>query len=222
MDNHPISRIKLYHYPLSRSVRTKWLLHEILDDGFDLERTPLMQGGQFQPEFIARNPNHGVPVLDVTYEGGDTHSMFESGAQLIWLADAYPSNELAPALDALPARADYLQMIHFGGSWMDMMLWQIRLNEDLLPRKIRSAALAQFNRDKLQNEVEPQLAARLEKHDFICGETFTAADCMVGHNVGWARAYGLCQGEIFDGYRSRLSKRAAFGKAYADADSFGT
>lgn len=219
--SHSIAHIKLYHYPLSRSVRTKWLLHEILGDNFDVERTPLMQGGQFAAEFLGRNPNHGVPVLDITYENGESQSMFESGAQLIWLADAFPDLPLAPAVTDLPARADYLQMIHFGGSWMDMMLWQIRLNEDLLPRKVRSEALAQFNRDKLKNEVEPQLMARLETHDFICGDSFSAADCMMGHNVGWARAYGLCEGGIFDAYRSRLAKRAAFRKAYADAESFG-
>ncbi len=219
--SNSIAHIKLYHYPLSRSVRTKWLLHEVLGDEFDVERTPLMQGGQFSAAFLARNPNHGVPVLDITYSSGETQSMYESGAQLVWLADAFPDMALAPALDDLPARANYLQMIHFGGSWMDMMLWQIRLNEDLLPRNVRSEALAQFNRDKLKNEVEPQLAARLTAHDFICGDAFSAADCMMGHNVGWARAYGLCSGEIFDAYRSRLAKRPAFGKAYADAESFG-
>jgi len=48
-----------------------------------------MQGGQFSAEFLARNPNHGVPVLDITYKNGETQSMYESGAQLIWLADAY-------------------------------------------------------------------------------------------------------------------------------------
>lgn len=217
-----IKQIKLFHYPFSRSVRTKWLLHEILDDGFEVERTPLMQGGQFHEDFLARNPNHGVPVLDITYKNGTIQSMFESGAQLIWLADSYSEHGFAPVLDDLSARADYLQMIHFGGSWMDMMLWQIRLNEDLLPMGVRSEALSQFNRDKLKNEVEPQLSERLEKHDFICGNAFSAADCMIGHNVGWARAYGLCDSEVFKSYRSRLSKRLAFAKAYADADSFGT
>lgn len=217
-----IKHLKLYHYPASRSVRTKWLLHEILGDDFEVERTPLMQGGQFAAEFLARNPNHGVPVLGITYGDGATQSMFESGAQLVWLADHYAEKGLAPAMADTKARADYLQMVHFGGSWMDMMLWQIRLNEDLLPRKVRSEALAQFNRDKIKNEVEPQLAARLEKHDYICGDSFSAADCMTGYNVGWARAYGLCGGDIFRAYRSRLSKRPAFTKAYADADSFGT
>lgn len=30
------------------------------------------------------------------------------------------------------ARADYLPMLHFGTSWVDMMLWQIRINTHLL------------------------------------------------------------------------------------------
>jgi glutathione S-transferase len=217
-----IKSIKLYHYPLSRSVRTKWMLHEVLGEEFEVERVPLLQGGQFSEAFLDKNPNHGVPVLDVIYSDSTTQSLFESGAQLIWLADSYSEKGLAPALDDVRGRADYLQMMHFGGSWMDMMLWQIRLNEDLLPKKVRSPALAQFNRDKLKNEVEPQLERRLGEHDYICGDHFTAADCMIGHNVGWARAYGLCLAPVFDAYHSRLAKREAFKLAYADADSFGT
>ncbi|WP_371395632.1 glutathione S-transferase family protein [Fretibacter rubidus] len=227
MTHASITALTLHHYPLSRSVRVKWLLHEILStedggDGFATVRVPLMQGGQFADDFIKKNPNHGVPVLDVTYADETTQSIYESGAIMIWLADAYADHGLAPAVTDLRARADYLQMIQLGASWMDMMLWQIRLNEDLLPRGVRSEALAQFNRDKIKNEIEPQLAARLSAHAYICGEQFTAADCMTGHNVGWARAYGLCQGDVFTQYRSRLSKRDAFVKAYADGDSFGT
>lgn len=180
----------------------------------------LMQGAQHSADFLAKNPNHAVPVLDVTYNDGTEQTLFESGAMMVWLADAYPKLALAPALDDLAARGDYLQMMHFGGSWMDMMLWQIRLNETLLPKPIRSEHHAQFNRDKIQNEVVPQLTARLEKHEFICGDTFTAADIMTCYNIGWARGYGLCMEEPLRQYRSRLSKREGFIKAYADASEF--
>ena len=227
MTHTSITALTLHHYPLSRSVRVKWLLHEILPSSgenatFTTIRVPLMQGGQFADDFIKKNPNHGVPVLDVDYADGSSQSIFESGAIMIWLADAYADKGLAPASSELRARADYLQVMQLGASWMDMMLWQIRLNEDLLPRKVRSETIAQFNRDKIKNEIEPQLAARLSTHDYICGDTFTAADIMTGYNIGWARGYGLCQGDEFRAYRSRLSKRDAFVKAYADGDSFGT
>jgi glutathione S-transferase len=69
-------------------------------------------------------------------------------------------------------------------------------------------------------EAEPQIARRLEKAAFICGEKFTAADCIIGHSVIWARGYGLCRDEIFRRYISTLSKRPAFVSAFADAREF--
>jgi glutathione S-transferase len=108
----------------------------------------------------------------------------------------------------------------FGGAWMDMMLWQIRLNEDLLPRSVRSEALAQFNRDKFKNEVEPQLLSRLDKQDYMCSFGFSAVDCIMGQNINWARAYGLCQDDHFYAYMKRMKQRPAFQKAFADASEF--
>jgi glutathione S-transferase len=43
---------------------------------------------------------------------------------------------------------------------------------------------------------------------------------VIGDNVTWAGGYRLCQDEIFHGYLSRVSKRPASVKAFADARSF--
>ena len=61
-----IKHITLHHYPLSRSVRVKWLLHEIYGENFTVKRVALRQGAQFQSEFLSKNPNHAVPVLEVS------------------------------------------------------------------------------------------------------------------------------------------------------------
>ncbi len=61
---------------------------------------------------------------------------------------------------------------------------------------------------------------RLEKSDYICGDQFSAVDCVMGQNVLWARAYGLCQSSQFSDYIARLSQRTAFAKAYADMGDF--
>ena len=74
--------------------------------------------------------------------------------------------------------------------------------------------------NKINKEVEPQLIERLSQHDFICGDTFSAADCIMGHNVMWAKSYGLCNDESIKGYLSRISKRPAFMAAFADAKQF--
>ena len=51
-------RLKLYHYPATRSARVKWLLHELLDDDFDVEVVPLYEGAQYSEDYLAKNPNH--------------------------------------------------------------------------------------------------------------------------------------------------------------------
>lgn len=213
-----ISSLKLYHYPLSRSARVKFLLHELRGDDFDVEKVDLMKGAGYMPDFIAINPNHAVPVLEVEFEDGSTQTQFESGAMMVWLADTH--GQLSPPPEDLAARADFLQMMFFGCAHMDMSLWQIRLHETLFPEAQRHAFTAQFNRDKIETEMAPQLAARLEAHPYICGDEFSAVDCLMVQNINWARVYGLCRTPIFDDYMSRLSKRDGFIKAYADAKEF--
>jgi glutathione S-transferase len=215
-----IRHLKLYHYPASRSARVKWLLHEVVGDAFEVERVALYEGVQYGPEFLAVNPNHCVPVLQVTWDTGETLRMIESAAMVEFLADAYPGKGLAPPPGSSPARADYLQMLHFASTWMDMMLWQVRIHEHVLPMTERDPRTIARYRRKFAGEVEPQLARRLEQTPHICGEEFSAADCVVGHTIFWARGYGLCRDDVFQRYLSTVSKRPAFVAAFADARQF--
>ncbi len=146
--------------------------------------------------------------------------MLESAAIVAFLADAYPASCLAPAAQGSRERADYLQMLHFGGTAMDMILWQIRIHEHVLAVAERDPRTASRYRLKFVQEIEPQLSQRLARAPFICGDAFTAADCIVGHSVYWARGYGLCRSDVFRSYISRLSKRPAFQAAFADAREF--
>jgi glutathione S-transferase len=215
-----IDRIKLYHYPASRSVRVKWLLHELVGDDFEVEKVALYEGALFAPEFLSMNPNHGVPILEIRWSDGTRQHLFESSAMVAFLADAYPSAGLAPAPGASKERADYLQMLQFGAITMDMPLWQVRIHEHVLAADERDPRTVARYRRKFAEEVEPQLSRRLDRTAYICGDAFTAADCMVGHSVFWARGYGLCRDEVFRSYVSRLSKRPAFAAAFADAREF--
>lgn len=213
-------RLKLYHFPASRSARVKWLLHELLDDDFDVEPVALYDGAQYSAEYLQKNPNHNVPMLEITLADGQTHCMLESGSMISFLADQFPDKQMAPPPAPFSLeRADYLQMLHFGTSWMDMMLWQIRIHTHMLGADSDDKTIARYQR-KFHIEAEPQLLARLAKHDYICGANFSAVDCVMGQNVLWARAYGLCQQGAFADYVSRLSKRPAFAKAYADLGHF--
>jgi glutathione S-transferase len=216
-----IPRFKLFHFPATRSARVKWMLHEVLDDDFEVEVVQLYDGEQYSPAYLERNPNHAVPALEVTFPDGNVLNMVESGAMVSWLADAFPEKQLAPPADSLsPERADYLQMLQFGASWMDMMLWQIRIHEHVLPQDQKDTRTIERYRKKFVKEVEPQLTPRLDAGGYVCGDKFSAADCIIGHNVTWARGYGLCRDEVFRAYLSRVSKRPAFVKAFADAREF--
>lgn len=214
-------RFKLYHYPATRSARVKWILHEVVDDDFEVELVPLYEGKQYGADYLSKNPNHNVPTLEITMPDGRSKHMLESGAMVTFIADAFPEKGLAPPPSPLSfERADYLQMLYFGASWMDMILWQVRVHEHLLTDADKDERTIQRYRAKFIEEIEPQLRQRFEKQPFICGDAFTAADCIIGHNVIWARGYGLCQDEIFRSYLSKVSKRPAFVKAFADARGF--
>lgn len=218
--NNAISKLILHHYPATRSARVKWILHEAVGEAFETVLLDLYAGEQYSDEFIAKNPNHNVPVLDIEFNDGTAMTMLESAAMVAFLADAYPEKQLAPHPQSSSERADYLQMLQFGAVTVDTMLWQIRIHEHVLPKAERDERTLARYRNKFMSEVEPQLATRLANGGFICGESFTAADCVIGHNVTWARGYGLCQDEIFRAYLSRISKRPAFRAAFADAGSF--
>ncbi|HEX3505311.1 MAG TPA: glutathione S-transferase family protein [Xanthobacteraceae bacterium] len=210
-------KFKLYHCPGTRSARVKWLLHELIDDAFEVEIVALREAVQYRPGFLSKNPNHAVPVLEITSQNGSSMHMIESGAMIALLADSFPEKRLAPCPDHLSSqRADYLQMLHFGASWMDMILWQIRIHEHLLPRSDRDPITVRRYRGKFANEIEPQLRARLATTRHICGDTFSAADCVIGQNVRWARAYRLCLDDVFTQYLSRLSERPAYVRAFSD------
>ncbi|NRR33536.1 glutathione S-transferase family protein [Oxalobacteraceae bacterium] len=216
----PIQHLKLYHYPASRSARAKWMLHEVVGSAFEVEKVDLCAAVQYGAGFLGVNPNHSVPVLEMTWDDGTVQRMLESAAMVAFLADAFPAADLAPAPEASPERADYLQMLHFGSSSMDMMLWQIRAHEHVLPMSERDPRTVARYRKKFRGEIEPQLAARLERAPFVCGEKFTAADCIVAHAIFWARGYGLCRAETFALYMERIAKRPAFGAAFSDLGEF--
>jgi glutathione S-transferase len=213
-----VTKIRLYHCPATRSARVKWLLGELLGpEGFEEERISLYDGEQYLSEFRWRNPNHAVPVLKIADDAGHCSYMIESGAMMVWLADAFPDKALAPPPGSLSfERADYLQMLHFGSTTLDMMLWQIRCHEHLLPELERDMRVSRRYRQKFATEGEPQLVGRLLTSGYICGEKFSAADCVVGQIVIWARAYRLCQHPVFRDYLDRLSQRPPFRMAYAD------
>ncbi|BDM83377.1 glutathione S-transferase N-terminal domain-containing protein [Acaryochloris marina] len=74
--------IDLYTYPTPNGRKPAIMLEEV-DLPYTLSIVDINQGEQFQPEFVALNPNRKIPALK-DHETGIT--VFESGAILIYLA----------------------------------------------------------------------------------------------------------------------------------------
>jgi glutathione S-transferase len=214
------AKFTLYHDAALRSVRVRWLLHELVGDDFEVEYVDTYRGEQYGAKFLAINPNHCVPVLKITLENGQSMHMLESAAMVALLADAFPEKGLAPAPVGLSlARADYMQVLHSGAS-IDMMLWQVRIHEQVLPDDEKDVRTVRRYKRKFATEMEPQLRSRLKQTSFICGDRFSAADCIIAHCIMWARMYELCVGEPFDSYLGRLAERPAYCSAFSDLHRF--
>jgi len=82
--------LKLYHEPLSFNSRRVWIA--LLEKGLEFELVDMkLDGDQFQPDFLALNPFHHIPVLV-----DDGFRVIESLAILDYLEAKYPTPAMLP------------------------------------------------------------------------------------------------------------------------------
>ena len=201
--------IKLYHAPKTRSVRVLWLLEE-LGLPYDLVVMPFTQEALKSAEFLRVNPCGALPAI----EDGDV-TMFESGAILEYVLERYGNGRLAPP-PGTPARARYLQWVHFGEASLLPPLGDIAQHAIFRPEAERIPAMVADGRRRATAKLDV-LEQALSGSPYLCGEAFTAADIMVGYGVALTRLLGV----LGDGhprvgaYLARLEKRPPFQKAFA-------
>ena len=185
-----------------------WTLQEL---GVPFERIDagLAYGHNHTPDYLAKNPNALVPML----EDGD-FTLWESNAIVRYLCAKYGDPTLYP--EDLRQRFD-------AERWMDWQ--QTTLNpagRDAFIQWIRTPA-AQRNSALIAASVaatEPlldMLEQHLSTHPFMAGERFTMADISVGYAVMLARQIGL-EDQLTPGmqaYFDRLSQREGFRRAQA-------
>lgn len=101
--------MKLYDFPFSPNSRKVRAVAYELGIALETQRVDLLTGGQRSPEFLARNPNGRVPVL----EDGDL-ILWESTAIIRYLA---AGSALLPAARRTAAEVDRWtawQLAHLG------------------------------------------------------------------------------------------------------------
>ena len=191
--------MKLYWSPRSRSFSAIWLMEET---GQPYERvlTDISTGAQKTPEFLAVNPMGKVPAL----KDGDV-SIAEASAIAAYVAERYPDAKLAPPLGD-PRRGKYLQWLFFAPSCIEPALIQIFTKIEV------PASTAAWGSS---TQVFDVLDAALEKGPFLLGDTFSAADIMVGSGLNFAiRLFKMVPARpSFDRYIDACSARPAFQRA---------
>jgi glutathione S-transferase len=193
--------MQLYWAPKTRSIRILWLLEEI---GQPYERVTLdiRSGPQTDPDFLRLNPMGKVPVV---VDGQAVAS--ESGAIVAYLADRFPEARLAPPLSD-PRRGQYLKWLFFSGNCIEGAF-----AEKFGNLKLPEAAAGWGSFERVVDVLERAVA----DGPWLLGETFTAADVMIGADLH----FGMVAFRIIEprpaltAYVARCQARPAWVRAMA-------
>jgi glutathione S-transferase len=199
--------IALYHSPRTRSVRVLWLLEE-LGIPYELRTMAFTPETLKGPEYAKVNPLGKVPSI----QDGEL-TMFESGAIVEYLVERYGQGRLAPPVGS-PARGTYLQWIHFAEATCLPPLSDLAQHTMFKPEAERIPAIvpdAHARAGTWLAALEPALSGK----QYLLGDTFSAADVMMGYGLLLTKWFGLL-GEQYpnlSAYLARLEQRPALQKA---------
>ena len=192
--------LTFYTNPMSRGQIARWMLEEV---GAPYEQVLLDYGTTMKaPEYLAINPMGKVPAI----KHGD-RIVTEAAAICAYLADAFPEAGLAPPL---AERADYYRWLFFTAGPIEQAIINKALGFVVPPEKAMMAGYGSF--DAAMDGLEAAVASKA----YVAGEQFTAADVIVGSQIGWGLAFGTIPARpAFQAYLGGLKDRPAYIRAKA-------
>jgi glutathione S-transferase len=173
--------MRLYHHPFSLNARRAVMTAIHLGVPVELVLVDLSKREHLQPQFLAMNPNHKVPVL----ADGDFH-LWESYAIMQYLADKTPGQTIYPT--DYRARADVNRWLfwcsqHFSPAigilnWENAVKGMIGLGGPD-PAEVKRG-------EALFDEFAGLLDAHLAGREWIVGSSLTLADLAIAAALGHA------------------------------------
>jgi len=159
-------------------------------------------GSMRADSFLALNPMGKIPVL----VDGDT-VVTETVAIAIYLADKFKSpNDLAPAISD-PQRGDYLRWIAFQSGAVEPAMMQAGGNFEVKREQAGWGSV-----DLVVDVLEQRIS---KASPWILGDTFTAADVVLGGALSWAVGWKLFEARPgFAAYLERLAERPAYQRVF--------
>lgn len=195
--------ITLYHAPMARSVRARWMLDEL---GLPHQVATRALAELGEPEHVALHPLGQVPVL---VDGPLV--LLESGAIVQYLLETYGHGRLEPSRGS-PERAKFLQWIHFAEATLTPPLAALLRQE----RRRQSEDPGAASGHEAALRAKAALAVvedALQGREWLTGE-FSAADVMMGYGLALAKRLRLTD-ELpnIKAYVARCEARPAFRRA---------
>ncbi|XP_064541746.1 glutathione S-transferase 1-like [Drosophila montana] len=160
-----MSNIVLYGIDISPPVRACLLTLRALDLPYEYKNVDLLAGEHKTEEFLKKNPQHTVPLLD-----DDGTLIWDSHAICCYLVDKYgKSDELYPK--DLVKRAHVEQRLYFDASVLFMSLRNI-----CVPYFYKK--VSEVPREKIDNIIDgyTHLEKFLGDNPYVSGDTVTIAD----------------------------------------------
>ena len=199
--------LTIYHSKQSRSMRVVWLCEEL---GIDYAISPL---AMFTPEmktrdYLAIHPLGKVPAID-----DDGFVLWETTAIFEHLATKHGGDSLVPPRGTREG-ALVSQWMAYGENPLTIIMGEVAAHGGPMPEEMRIPALV--DRGK---EIAPSLVGvverALEGHDFIVGDTFSAADIMIQFGLNIAGYLGFVSESTpnCQAYCERIAARPAYQKA---------
>ena len=197
--------IKLYHAPMTRSLRVRWLLEELGAD-YELVTLDFMGGDLQKPDYLAKHPLGKVPALEI-----DGATLWESGAMVELICEKF--GKLAPPPGS-PKRGEFLQWVHFAEATAMPPLGAFFQNSFIKPEDKRIPAVVVEAKEMIARWLKV-LDDHLKGRKYLLGDEFSAADVMMGYTVNGAKFGGILDARFpnVEAYLTRLSERPAFRKA---------
>lgn len=175
--------LKIYAFPPSpRSFKVLWAAHQLGID-YELQLVDLFKGDQRKPDYATLNPNARAPVVD---DGG--YLLWESNAIVEYFASLKPAAGILP--QETHARLSIIKWMFWESSHWDQAC-AILVFQNLLKRLLSlgepdAAEIARGS--QLFERAGQVLNSELQKHRYVAGDQFTAADLSVGADMCLAEA----------------------------------
>lgn len=191
--------LTLIHKPMTRSGGILWLLEEI-GEPYETRivsiRTP---DGSSDRDPSNPHPHGKVPAL--VHDGA---TIFEGGAIALYLADLFPEAKMGPQIGD-PRRGEFVSWLFYRAGVLEPAFMERSLKIDHVNGSMGWAA---------PEEVEDVLNKHLSDNEYFLGDTFSAADVMVGGGINFMVMFKMMnETKVIKDYCARITARPAYQRA---------